>query len=227
MNAHSLNQYFSARQGEVAIRLMADTTATMRTDPRFLEREDDVAGAAFLADETPAGLEPNALDHVMARIAEAEGLDARAAERARQGDAVLAELAALPSPVREAALAAVERQRWRFTAFGIRTVTLMEDKGVHAVLMRIEPGAGIAEHDHQSDELTLILTGAYNDGHAHYGPGDISLAQPGFSHQPKAEPGEVCYVLSVFEEPPKFRGLIGFLQRTIGFPTATTYRGRN
>jgi putative transcriptional regulator len=224
MNAHSMNQYFSARQDEGAIRLLAETTAAMRADARFVEREDDVAGAAFLADETPAGLAPNALDQVMARIADAADLDQHAAERARQGDPMLIELAGLPSPVREAALAALERQRWRFTAFGIRTVTLMEDNGVHAVLMRIEPGAGIAEHDHQSDELTLILTGAYNDGHAHYGPGDISLAQPGFSHQPKAEPGEVCYVLSVFEEPPRFHGLIGLLQRTIGFPTATTYR---
>jgi putative transcriptional regulator len=227
MNAHSLSGYFSARSGEDAIRLLAETTAAMRADAGFVEREDDVAGAAFLTDENPAGLAPGSLDQVMARIADAANLDERAAERASQGDPVVAELAALPSPVREAALAAVERQRWRFTAFGIRTVTLMEDNGVHAVLMRIEPGAGIAEHDHQSDELTLILTGAYNDGYAHYGPGDISLAQPGFSHHPKAEPGEVCYVLSVFEEPPKFRGLIGFLQRTIGFPTAATYRGRS
>jgi anti-sigma factor ChrR (cupin superfamily) len=32
--------------------------------------------------------------------------------------------------------------------------------------MRIEPGFGTPTHDHTAEELTLIVTGAYEDGHA-------------------------------------------------------------
>ena len=154
---------------------------------------------------------------MLARI-EAEGAkDERAAERAAHGDPSLAEIAALPSPVREAALAALAHDHWRFGGLGIRRLPL----GLGAAdceLMRIEPGHGAAPHDHDGDELTLILTGAYFDGHAHYGPGDVSLARSGFVHMPKADPGAVCYVLAVTYGPPRFKGLIGILQRLIGFP---------
>jgi putative transcriptional regulator len=88
--------------------------------------------------------------------------------------------------------------------------------------MRIEPGRGVAEHDHEDDELTLVLTGAYNDGEWAYGPGDVSLARPGFSHTPRAEPGEVCYVLVAFKGAPRFKGLFGLAQRLFGFPTPLT-----
>ena len=64
----------------------------------------------------------------------------------------------------------------------------------------------------------MILTGAYNDGHADYGPGDVSLARPGFSHAPTARSGSVCYVLAVTWGPPRFTGLIGALQTLTGFP---------
>ena len=84
--------------------------------------------------------------------------------------------------------------------------------------MRIEPGMGAAEHDHDGDELTLILTGAYFDGHADYAAGDVSLARHGFTHAPKAKPGAVCYVLAVTYGPARFKGLIGALQTLTGFP---------
>jgi putative transcriptional regulator len=87
-----------------------------------------------------------------------------------------------------------------------------------AVLMRIEPGVGVFGHDHAGDEVTLILTGAYNDGHARFGPGDVSLARPGLVHAPRAEPGAVCYVLAASDGPPRLQGLPGLVQRIIGRP---------
>jgi putative transcriptional regulator len=119
--------------------------------------------------------------------------------------------------VREAALEALAHDRWRFGSPGLRRLPL-DMGGTHCELMRIEPGHGAAEHDHDGDELTLILTGAYSDGHAHYEPGDVSVAGRGFTHEPKASPGEICYVLAVTYGPARFKGLIGVLQRLIGFP---------
>ena len=64
----------------------------------------------------------------------------------------------------------------------------------------------------------LVLTGAYNDGHARYAPGEISRAEPGFLHAPRAEPGELCYLMLISFGPARFTGQFGLMQRLTGFP---------
>lgn len=223
MNAETLSGVFAAGGDNRAIRLLAETTYAVRADPRYLEREDDLAAAVFLADEQPAALAADALNLVLGRIDAAEASDRQAADAVRAHDGFAAEIAALPSPVREAAFEAMAGdRRWKFAGLGIQRLALFTDRGEHAVLMRIEPGHGVAEHDHEDEELTLVLTGAYNDGDMAYGPGDVSVARPGFVHTPKAEPGEICYVLLAFRGAPKFKGVFGLAQRTLGFPTPLT-----
>jgi putative transcriptional regulator len=115
-----------------------------------------------------------------------------------------------------------DHHRWTFAGLGIQRLPLFSDQGETAVLLRIEPGHGVADHDHEDEELTLVMTGAYHDGHAAYGPGDVSVAQPGFTHTPRAEPGAVCYALLAYRGAPKFKGLFGIAQRAFGFPTPLT-----
>src|SRR6185312_13050360 len=168
----------------------------MRTDAAFLEREDDVAAAVFLDDEQPAPLAADALNRVLGLIDEAAARDAAAVAAALDPTAFKDEIAALPSPVREAALEKLAGDgEWKFAGFGIQRLHLFDDDGAEAVLMRIQPGHGVAHHDH--------------DGDASYAPGDVSLAAPGFAHTPKAEPGEVCYVLLAYRGAPKFTGVFG------------------
>ncbi len=223
MTAETLTEVLAHERDNRAMDLLARTTAAMRTDARFVERDDDVASAVFLADEAPAALAPDALNRVLGLIDAADASDRAAADAAATGDGFTREVAALPSPVREAALKALaEEGRWSFAGFGIQRLALFSDAGAHAVLMRIEPGHGVAEHDHEDEELTLVLTGAYNDGVAAYRPGDVSMARPGVVHTPKAEPGEVCYVLLAFRGAAKFNGLFGLAQRWFGFPAKLT-----
>jgi putative transcriptional regulator len=225
MNAETLSSVFEAGRGNRAIELVAQTTLAMRADAGFVEREDDVAAAVFLTEEEPASLAADALDRVFGRIDAAESLDRRAEAAAEARDGLTAEIAALPSPVREAALQAMaERHRWTFAGLGIQRLALFSDQGEQAELLRIEPGHGVADHDHEGEELTLVLTGAYHDGHAAYRPGDVSVARPGFVHTPKAEPGEVCYVLLAYRGAPRFKGVFGLAQRAFGFPTPLSKR---
>jgi len=218
MNAHSLNTLFDARMSDPAISLLARTTAAMRADPDYFQREDDIASAVFLAEETPTALADEALARALARIDQDADLDRQAFQRTEQQDPWAAELAALPSPLREAAMEALKHRRWSFGGFGIRRLALVAGDGTQAELLRVEPGFGAAAHDHDADELTLIVTGAYDDGHGRYQSGDLSLAKPGFTHAPKAEMGEVCYLLAVTYGPPKFLGAFGLLQTALGFP---------
>jgi putative transcriptional regulator len=225
MNAETLSSVFEAGRGNRAVELLAQTTFAMRADPGFVEREDDLAAAVFLAEEEPAALAADALDQVFGRIDAAESLDRRAEAAAKGRDGLTAEIAALPSPVREAALQAMaEQHRWTFAGLGIQRLALFSDRGEQAELLRIEPGHGVADHDHEDEELTLVLTGAYHDGHAAYRPGDVSVARPGFVHTPKAEPGEVCYVLLAYRGAPRFKGVFGLAQRAFGFPTPLSKR---
>jgi putative transcriptional regulator len=217
-NDPSFRDFVAAHAGDPAVALFAQTAAAVRTDARFIRREDDVASAAFLADETPAPMAADALDRVLGQIDQAADRDRRAVAATRDHGPRMAELAGLPSPLREAALEALKRHGWSFGGFGIRRLALITGDGSEAELMRIQPGFGAAPHDHAADELTLIVTGAYHDGHDRYEPGDVTLAQPGFSHSPTAEPGEICYVLAVTYGPPKFLGAFGVLQKILGFP---------
>jgi putative transcriptional regulator len=217
-NPRSFGDLVAARAGDPAVALFAQTTAAVRTDARFIQREDDVVSAALLAEETPAPMAADALDRVLGRIDQATARDVRAEAETRDQGPRMAELAGLPSPLREAALEALKHHGWSFGGFGIRRLALITGDGSEAELMRIQPGFGAAPHDHDADELTLIVTGAYHDGHNLYQAGDITLAQPGFSHAPTAEPGEICYVLAVTYGPPRFLGAFGVLQKILGFP---------
>jgi putative transcriptional regulator len=214
----SLDAFFGAREADPAIRLLAQTTRALRADANYLREEDDAAAGGRLVHGAPAGLAEDALARALSRIDDAEALDRRAAENAEDRDARAAELAALPSPLREAAFEALEKRRWRFGGFGIRRLPLLAGEDAQAELLRVEPGSGAARHDHDGDELTLVITGAYRDSQGLYRKGDLALAEPGFTHAPRAEPGEVCYLLAVTYGPARFSGRIGLLQRLTGFP---------
>jgi len=213
----ALSDLFAQRLADPAIRLIAETTAALRADAGFAQRPTDAAAGALLSEETPAPLGSDALEAVLSRIEAAEQADLGAAAAIGQGRWA-DEIADLPSPLREAAFEALKTAQWEFVGFGIRRLPLLTGDGSVAELMRVEPGHGVAPHDHGDEELTLIVTGGYFDSHAHYGPGDVSVARPGFVHDPKADPGEVCYLLAVTYGPAKFQGAFGVLQALMGPP---------
>ena len=214
MTALSLHQVLGEHGDDPAIRLLADTIVNLRADAAFEALPQDFAAGALLSEETPSSLDSGALDAVLSQIDAAGDLDAAAKTRSatrKWAD----EIAALPSPLREAALDALDHSDWQFLAFGIRRLPLNIKGGGFAELMRVEPGSGVADHDHAADELTLIVTGGYHDGHAHFGAGEVSLARPDFVHAPKADPGEICYLLAVTYGPSKFQGVFGVVQKLV------------
>ena len=220
---------------DAGLKLLASAAAAVR-DERPAANE--TWAGVFLEDEAPMALASGA-DAALARIDALLDLDSVLADRgagqpkadhsqaaipraARGAARGLTELNALPDPVREAAFSAIMAGgQFGFAGFGIRRLSIPMDAplpgGGHVDLLRIEPGAGVATHDHEGEEFTLVLTGAFDDGHATYGPGDINVGLPGFKHEPKALPGEVCFALAVSYGSARFDGTIGLLQRLTGF----------
>ena len=196
------------------LRLMEATAAVLRGAPVM---PGDVVGGAFLEDEAPAALATNAAEQAFARIDALQSIDSRARTAAGAAGRELGEVLMLPDPLREAVFEAMgEGRRWKFLGFGIRSLRLPVEGGGETQLLRIEPGANVAEHDHEGEEYTLVVTGAFHDGHDRYGPGDVNVGRPGFSHEPKAEPGEVCYALAVSFGEARFGFPINILQKLTG-----------
>jgi len=175
----------------------------------------DVLGGALLEAEAPAELRADMLDDVMREIEALEkGLGARKSVKGARGGANrLSELAGLPDPVRGMAAEALSQGGWRFAAFGISTLPLVREGNMKAELIRIEPGAGVAQHDHMGREYTLVLQGAYNDGLATFARGDVSARGPGDSHRPRALEGEICFTLAVSEAPMVFGNFLDVIQK--------------
>ena len=203
---------------DAGLRLLSAAAATFQDDAHS---SGESVGGWFLDAEMPAALGPDALDQTFARIAALEAIDSRTryfAAAAKEATRSLGELSMLPDVVQQAAFDAIgSGRRWGMAGFGIRRMTLPVDAPCKVDLLRIEPGAGVVSHDHEAEEYTLVLTGAFHDGHARFGPGDINVGLPGFRHAPQAEAGQVCYALAVGYGPATFEGPMGLLQKLTGF----------
>lgn len=78
-------------------------------------------------------------------------------------------------------------------------------------------GKGVPRHTHAGIEFTLVLSGVFGDENGRFLPGDIQMTDPTVTHRPRAEPGDVCVVLAVTDAPLRLTGLLGLIQRTLGY----------
>ena len=208
------------------MRLLLDAQAAVNADVAQTRAAVEAVAGVLLEQETPASMMPDALATVFDVIdSEEAGLgeagparfyakagsehSRKAAEKAGQA---IGELLDLPDPVRDLAL---DQGGWSFAGPGVRNMTLMDEDGAKAELIRIEPGRGVPHHGHDGTEFTLVLTGGFSDGRASYGPGEVCMANPDTIHKPVADEGEVCIVLAVTDGPLAFTGALGWIQRAL------------
>mgnify|MGYP001493311819 CR=1 FL=1 len=169
----------------------------------------EAVGGAAMEVEGGASMSADALERALATIA------------ADQAEPVLQlpePLAALPHEIVEFVVPTAGKAAWRFAGPGLRTMDLALPEsaaGETFQVLRIEPGYGPPSHTHGGQEFTLVLTGAFKDETGLYKRGDIAIGDETVTHQPIAEPGEVCFALAVTTAPLKFKGPLGILQRVL------------
>lgn len=205
----ALAESVASGRASAPLALLAETQAALAPRARAaLGAAEAIASARF---EGEAAAPVVLSDAVLARL---DAIGQEQPAKHTQSDALAAELARLPAPLRDVALqAAANGARWTFAAPGLRSLLISDENGVRAEVLRIQPGHGAPTHTHEGSEYTLVLEGAFHDGHAHYGVGDISFAHPDLTHRPIAEPGPVCYAFAVTEAPLRFKGALGMVQR--------------
>jgi putative transcriptional regulator len=165
-----------------------------------------IAGAMLEA-EPPAEISADALDRAFAAIEKGGG---------PKTPSIYPELIKLPAALADAVREAETRAGWKMQTPGIRGLRLDVGGEARAEILRIEPGAASPRHTHKGQELTLCLIGGYSDGLRSYGPGDVSIADPSVTHQPRADDDGVCFVLAVTDAGLKFEGLLGAIQKLTG-----------
>lgn len=206
---------YAAGALDAAMNLLIETQAGVAPGAaRIVGLSETIAGAMFEA-EAPVPLRPDALERVLAKIANepAEAAALRVADE--RGEGLMAEISAFPAALQDAAIRTLSRRKWSRPMRGLRILELEVATPGKVELIRVEPGRAIPRHTHEGREFTLVLTGAFADGRARFGVGDICLADSSVRHRPVAEPGDVCWNLAVTYGALKFSGVIGLAQRLL------------
>lgn len=106
----------------------------------------------------------------------------------------------LPRPLLRHAGGGVETLPWRRVGPGIERADLAGPAaGPAAFMLRVAPGAPVPRHSHDGEELTLVLTGAYQDEIGRFAAGDVADLDRATTHRPVAERDAPCVCLVVLE----------------------------
>jgi putative transcriptional regulator len=97
--------------------------------------------------------------------------------------------------------------KWQYTTKNLRSANLIAGQDQYAVsLQNILAGGHVPEHEHQGDELTVVLKGSFSDENNMYQEGDFLAKSIGDRHRPMASSNEDCLCLSVEQAPVKLTG---------------------
>ena len=160
--------------------------------------------AVLMEDGGVEAVTPDALDAVLAMIdgpAEEEAAPLIEFDRAT--------LEVIPPALRSYLGGSLSALAWKRTGRGIEEVGLVKQDDVRISLLRIRAGQKVPSHTHRGDEFTLVLSGGYTDGDAHFGKGDVSLADSAKDHAPVADSDGPCLCLTVRNGAAKLTGPIG------------------
>lgn len=160
-----------------------------------------VGGAVLEETPAPAQMRASALADTLAKIKALPPVE-KMAKPKKLGDAVV------PEALARYIGGGVEAIEWRSVGGGVRQAILPTSRAATARLLYIPAGAAVPDHGHNGLEMTLVLQGAFSDGSARFGRGDIEIADDDVEHQPVAEMGADCICLAVTDAPLKFRDLL-------------------
>ena len=156
-------------------------------------------------------MDVDALDSLLARLDDEEVLPEKVVRHPSAYPAARrSQTVALPQPLRGYVGADLEDVTWRPVIRGLEEAELdVSGPEFNVRLIRVAPGAAMPQHSHNGSELTLVLTGAYQDGSGRFARGDVQIADGDVDHQPTAEEGEACVCLIVTDAPIKLTGRLG------------------
>ena len=189
-----------------AFSVVAASHIAMCAECRRAVRVAEELGGLLLEQADGADLAIGAFDRVMQRLDgdEAKPRQAMSAPCAPSDDRPAGDV---PAPLQRFVGPRLDDISWKFVAPGVRkhAIALPSKPQSSLYMLHIAPGKAVPEHGHGGEEMTLILSGAYNDALGHFGRGDIADLDEHIEHQPQVEPGAPCICLVATEAPTRFK----------------------
>jgi len=181
----------AAGAGPRAMQVLTACQAALNDHAASTIQAAEAGFGGILASLPPAPLSEQALESVLSRAGTPDAATAPGAIDPRTG------LPSALSPYLDSKRH--NPAKWPRRPGGMRECALVALSGDEAEvnLVRLMPGGGIPRHDHGAEELTLVLTGAFHDGHALYEAGDLCRAHPGLRHRPAVRGDTPCICLTV------------------------------
>lgn len=143
-------------------------------------------------DRLRTGIEGNEIDFEQTRTS----------ERASSNDTT-----SLPKPLHHYVGEQLEDIPWTTIAPGVRKhdITLTSKTANKLYMLHIAAGKDLPEHGHGGSELTLVLSGAYQDHHGRFARGDIADLGEHDEHQPRVDDTGpcICLIASAGQTRPK------------------------
>ena len=175
-------------------------------------RAAEELGGCLLDKQDDAPMSDDLFDRLMDGIVSdptSPDVDVRPAARSVDGD--------VPLPLRRYVGPSLDGVRWKRAAPGIRRhrIDLGGRTGSSLYMLHIAPGMALPEHGHGGNEMTLILSGAYNDMFGRFGSGDIADLDEDVEHKPIVEDGAACVCLVATEAPTRFKDVVSRLLQPI------------
>ena len=169
---------------------------------RTFMRSMEQVGGAVLTSLPPAVMANGALAAVEARLNE----PVRPAAAAMIASVPETEIAGLPKFVRRYQFG---NWQWVAPAVHLRRIMLPYASDTRVFLLKSGPGTKMLEHAHTGFEMTCVLSGAFSQGGAHFGPGDFDLGDETVDHKPVVDRGEDCVCLVAMQGNLRLNGLLG------------------
>lgn len=179
---------------------------------------EEIGGAAMTRDDETAEIAEGSFGRLLEKISAGEKASASPGTGEVEAPAAH-DWHALPQALRGYLDVDLADIRWNRVAPGIwqKPIPLSADANSSLRLLRIAPGKAVPEHGHGGQELTLILSGAYEDRFGHFGAGDVADLDDDVEHQPMVVSEQDCICLAATEAPTRFKQITSrLLQPFIG-----------
>lgn len=169
---------------------------------RTFIRSMEQVGGAVLTSLPPAAISNGALAAVEARLNE----PVRPTVAKMIPTVSEAEVHGLPTFVRRYQFG---NWKWVAPSVHLRRIMLPYASDTRVFLLRSGPGTKMLKHAHTGFEMTCVLSGAFSQGGAHFGPGDFDLGDETVDHEPVVDSGQDCVCLVAMQGSLRLNGFLG------------------
>lgn len=138
-------------------------------------------------------------------------MDSQRLETVADSDTAISFQRDVPRPLGRLLPANLDDLPWKRMVPGIKQYNLSDRPRKEGAfkLLNLAPGVVLSHHSHQDRELTLVLTGSYQDEIGRFKAGDIADLDEDVEHQPVVDTNEPCIVLIATMSPARFSGVLG------------------